>query len=292
MFDINKLNLIEDYPNKQFFKQKVKQGEIHKHWETSQKDIRDQKKVKFLKTHNSLITAFGNDFTKPEYSLGVIYVIRDPRNVITSVKNHNDLDSYDEALKFMQDENKVLEDYPHLKNHAKTNIVNSWRINYRSWLSNKSFRRVTIRYEDMVKNPTQTFEKLVVFVNTLMRFDNKIDQKNLVTYKKASTLIEEKIQKATFVIENPLPLIKMIVKEEVGSFHVVAGSFSIEENSYKRLNELKSLGYNSRKIGVNKYGLFQVAYASFNTRLEADSALLKIRKDDNVAAWILNKELN
>ena len=79
----------------------------------------------------------------------------------------------------MQDENKVLEDYPHLKNYAKTNIVNSWRINYRSWLSNKSFRRVTIRYEDMVKNPAQTFEKLVVFVNTLMRFDNKIDQKKL-----------------------------------------------------------------------------------------------------------------
>ena len=34
--------------NKQFFKEKVKQGEIHKHWENSQKDIRDQKKVKFL----------------------------------------------------------------------------------------------------------------------------------------------------------------------------------------------------------------------------------------------------
>ena len=31
----------------------------------------------------------------------------------------------------------------------------------------------------MVENPTQTFEKLVVFVNTLMRFDNKIDKKKL-----------------------------------------------------------------------------------------------------------------
>ena len=28
IFDINKLNLIEDYPNKQFFKEKVKKGEI------------------------------------------------------------------------------------------------------------------------------------------------------------------------------------------------------------------------------------------------------------------------
>ena len=49
IFDINKLNLIEDYPNKQFFKEKVKQGEIHKHWETSQKDIRDQKKSEVFK---------------------------------------------------------------------------------------------------------------------------------------------------------------------------------------------------------------------------------------------------
>ena len=113
IFDVNKLSLIQDYPNKQFFKETVKKGEIHKHWDSSQKNICDEKKVKFLKTHNSLITAFGNDFTKPEYSLGVIHVIRDPRNIITSLKNHYDFENYERALKFMQDENKILEDYPH-----------------------------------------------------------------------------------------------------------------------------------------------------------------------------------
>ena len=178
-FDINKLNLIQDYPNKQFFEETVKKGEIHKHWDSSQKNICNEKKVKFLKTHNSLITAFGNDFTKPEYSLGVIHVIRDPRNIITSLKNHYDFETYERALKFMQDENKILEDYPHLKNYAKTNIINSWRINYQSWMSNKNFRRLTIRYEDMIENPQQTFEKLVVFINTLMGFKDKIDQKKL-----------------------------------------------------------------------------------------------------------------
>ena len=179
IFDIDKLILIQDYPNKQFFKETVKKGEIHKHWESSQKNICSEKKVKFLKTHNSLITAFGNNFTKPEYSLGVIHVIRDPRNIITSLKNHYDFETYERALKFMQDENKVLEDYPHLKNYAKTNIINSWRINYQSWMSNKNFRRLTIRYEDMIENPQQTFEKLVVFINTLMRFKDKIDPKKL-----------------------------------------------------------------------------------------------------------------
>ena len=179
IFDIDKLILIQDYPNKQFFKETVKKGEIHKHWESSQKNICSEKKVKFLKTHNSLITAFGNKFTKPEYTLGVIHIIRDPRNIITSLKNHYDFETYERALKFMQDKNKVLEDYPHLKNYAKTNIINSWRINYQSWMSNKNFRRLTIRYEDMIENPQQTFEKLVVFINTLMGFKDKIDQKKL-----------------------------------------------------------------------------------------------------------------
>ena len=38
-----------------------------------------------------------------------------PMEVPLVISNHNDLESYEKALKFMQDENKVLEDYPHLK---------------------------------------------------------------------------------------------------------------------------------------------------------------------------------
>ena len=175
VFDIQNLSKIEDYPNKQFFKDIVKDGEIHKHWEESQINICKNKKIKFLKTHNSLIKAFGNDFTQPKFSLGVIYIIRDPRNVITSVKNHNDFKSYDEAFKFMKNENAVLSDYKHLKNYAKTTIINSWRINYQSWLQNNFYRRMTIKYEDMVVNPEQTFRDLIVFVNTICRFNDNFD---------------------------------------------------------------------------------------------------------------------
>ena len=121
---------------------------------------------------------------------------------------------------------------------------------------------------------------------------NKTAQKNIIAYQQADLLIEKEIQKATFVIENPLPLVKMIVKENIGAFHVVAGSFSIEENSFTRVNQLKNKGYKARKIGQNKFGLFQVAYSSFHTRSDADMALEKIRISDNEAAWILNKELN
>ena len=192
IFDINKLNHIQDYPNKQFFKNEVKEGEIHKHWDKSQKAIVNEKKIKFLKTHNSLITAFGNDFTSPKYSLGVIYIIRDPRNVITSVKNHNDFETYDKALEFMQNENTIISDYKYLNNHAKTNIINSWRINYQSWLSNNRYRRMMIKYEDLIENPKQTLRDLIVFVNTICRFNNGIDVKKLENAIQSTTF--EKLQ--------------------------------------------------------------------------------------------------
>jgi len=178
-FDINDLNKIEDYPNKQFFSQVVNEGEIHKHWDESQKKIAKSGKVKFLKTHNSLIKAYGNDFTQPKYSLGVVYIVRDPRNVITSVKNHNDFSTYNEALDLMQNDNAVLKDYKHLNNHAKTTIINSWRINYQSWTQNNFYRRMTIKYEDMLDNPQIVFRDLIVFVNTLCRFNEKVDNLKL-----------------------------------------------------------------------------------------------------------------
>ena len=179
VFDIKNLSRIEDYPNKQFFSQTVKEGEIHNHWEESQKKIVKEGKVKFLKTHNSLIKAFGNDFTQPKYSLGVIYIVRDPRNVITSVKNHNDFSNYDEALKFMQNDNAILNDYKQLKNYAKTTIINSWRINYQSWIQNNFYRRMIIKYEDMITKPDEVFRDLVVFVNTLCRFNEGINSLKL-----------------------------------------------------------------------------------------------------------------
>ena len=177
IFDVQNLNKIQDYPNKQFFRNEVKEGEIHKHWDESQKNLCEKKEIRFLKTHNSLIEAFGNKFTHPKYSLGVIYIVRDPRNIITSIKNHNDFETYDEALKLMQNDNAILTDYKHLKNYAKTTIMNSWRINYQSWLNNNFFRRLTIRYEDMVANPKQTFRDIIIFVNTICRFNDNFDLK-------------------------------------------------------------------------------------------------------------------
>ena len=66
-------------------------------WIKSQEKINEDKKIRFFKTHNIFGQVNNYDFTNKQNSAGCIYIVRDPRNVITSIKNHyemNDEDSF------------------------------------------------------------------------------------------------------------------------------------------------------------------------------------------------------
>lgn len=121
---------------------------------------------------------------------------------------------------------------------------------------------------------------------------NNINTQNQIAQEEANQQLESKIQEATFVIENPLPAVTLNVKKQTGNYHIIAGAFRVEENSDKKLEELKALGYNARKIGQNKYGLHEVVYASYEDRLEALNALREVKRNHNPAAWLLVKELD
>ena len=60
----------------------------------TKKELKEQEKINqssnitFLKTHNAVCKINGNRFTNSENTLGAIYIVRDPRNVITSLAHH------------------------------------------------------------------------------------------------------------------------------------------------------------------------------------------------------------
>ena len=90
--NINKLSYISQYPKKKHFKNILENmsnlKEVSKKWIRSQEIINSDNKIKFLKTHNMLCNIDKNYFTNSQNTLGAIYIVRDPRNVITSLKNH------------------------------------------------------------------------------------------------------------------------------------------------------------------------------------------------------------
>jgi len=121
---------------------------------------------------------------------------------------------------------------------------------------------------------------------------NQIESHNQLAQQEATQEIENKIQEATFIIDNPLPSVTLNVAKQSGNFHIVAGAFRIEESCNKKLKQLHDVGYSARKIGVNKYGLHQVVYSSYDTRSEAQRELYKIKRSHNPDAWLLAQKLN
>ncbi len=120
---------------------------------------------------------------------------------------------------------------------------------------------------------------------------NQIEEYNQLAQEEATQQLDTKIQQATFNL-NPLPAITLNVIKQTGNYHIVAGAFRIEENCDKKISQLKADGFNARKIGINKYGLHQVVYDSYETGKEALKAIRKIRITHNKDAWLLVKKLD
>jgi hypothetical protein len=122
-------------------------------------------------------------------------------------------------------------------------------------------------------------------------YEGKVQEHNFVEAQKAKAQIANEIQEATFVISDPLPVLKISVPKQQGKYHIVAGAFRIESNAHKKLKQLATKGFTARLIGANKYGLHQVVYSSHTDRIEALRELRRIKNSENKDAWLLVKEL-
>lgn len=122
-------------------------------------------------------------------------------------------------------------------------------------------------------------------------YSNQIEKQNLLAQQQAAQELDSKIQEATFVIPNSLPTVTLKVEKQSGNYHVVAGAFRMEENSIKKIEQLREQGYKARSIGVNKYGLHEVVYSSHEDRNEARRILREVRQSNNPDAWLLVRDL-
>lgn len=120
---------------------------------------------------------------------------------------------------------------------------------------------------------------------------NQIEQHNQIAQKVATQKLDAQIQQATFNL-NPLPAITLNVTKQSGNYHVIAGAFRVEDNCEQIISDLKEQGFNARTIGVNKYGLHEVVYGSYETGEEALKVLRDVRVNQNEDAWLLVKDLD
>ena len=146
-----------------------------KFWIRAQKQINLENKLKFFKTHNILGSINNNKFTNTENSVGCIYIVRDPRNVLTSIQNHYELNK-EEALKFMLSEKKFIYDL-HIKNdYSNFQFISSWEKNYQSWINQNIIPTMTVKYEDLVSKTFETFKEIINFIENTTGITQNFDK--------------------------------------------------------------------------------------------------------------------
>ena len=149
-------------------------------WIKAQEKINDDNKLKFFKTHNAFGALNNNHFTNSKNSIGAIYVVRDPRNVITSLKNHYELND-EQALKWMMNEKNFIYDVEKFKvdGYSDFQFISSWNTNFKSWKSQKKIPIKIIKYEDLLNETYMVFKDVVEFINMTTNNKQKIDKEKL-----------------------------------------------------------------------------------------------------------------
>ncbi len=161
---------IAQFPIKEYFNSfkydPSKPGDTTRLLVEAQKKINSDKKIRFFKTHNALVKIGQNDFTNQENTLGGIYIVRDPRNVLDSMSRHFQI-NHDRALNVMQDESSFTYDFKKKNDYSDYQFISSWEKNYQSWKNNKLIPVKFLRYEDLLKETFSIFKEIIDFIDKL-----------------------------------------------------------------------------------------------------------------------------
>ena len=147
-------------------------------WIKAQEKINSDRKVKFFKTHNIFGKINKQPFTNKSNSIACIYIVRDPRNVITSLKNHYEL-SYNEAYDFITNEKKYIYDQHKLNDYSDFQFIGSWKTNFQSWKYQKEIPIKFIKYENLLSETFTTALDIVEFINKILKNKKSVDKKKL-----------------------------------------------------------------------------------------------------------------
>ena len=196
-FDFNLLLNINQFPALRYSDVKsYTYVEAAKNWIIDQKKFFNKEKLFFLKTHNSLQEYFGYRFTKSSETLGAIYIVRDPRNVVSSMCNHYKM-NFNEMYNKMIDENASLSIKNSDGNLSNFSFLGSWSNHYKSWKNNFEFKTLFIKYEDLEEDARNQFWKILTFIEGLTgknepinkkKFENSINSTNFSSLKQKEQL--------------------------------------------------------------------------------------------------------
>ena len=102
---------------------------------------------------------------------------RDPRNVITSLADHYEL-NYEDSFAWMTNHKKYIYDNTSNKDYGNFQFISSWSNNYKSWKIQKELPVKFIKYEDLLEK-TFFITKGIQFINKITKSEQSINKDKL-----------------------------------------------------------------------------------------------------------------
>lgn len=237
---------INQYPLKSHFENLTTDfndiTKFKKYYHKSQDIINLDNKIKLLKTHNALLNVDGDNFSSTKNTLGVIHIVRDPRNVVTSLKHHYSIPDYKKAKEFLFDERKIIIGNFDKKDYPLPTLLASWKTHYLSWKQVK-LNYLLIKYENLLNNPIQEFRKISNYLSKLLtvkisekKIENSIRSNSFNNLKK----MEESNGFGEFITHDNKKFFNLGPKN---NWETLLERKTADEIKDKFKNEMKELGY-------------------------------------------------
>lgn len=170
IFDFKLIKKIKQFPTRDQFQDFTKNfndiNEISKFWLLAQDKINLTEEIKFFKTHNLNCAVNKNSFTNKSHTLGTIYVVRDPRNLVNSIKNHYNKGNDEEAKNFLISK-KILSRVPKDNEADIATLLGSWSDHYNFW-TKKNSNLLLIKYEDLILDTKKELERIIIYLKKFM----------------------------------------------------------------------------------------------------------------------------
>ena len=182
IYDFELIRNIKQFPKSALFERMgidiTNEKEVIKNYIRVQETFNKKNNLQFLKTHSYLFNIDNNPFTDLNNSLGVIYIVRDPRNIVSSWAKFANT-TVEEAAETLINTYRFGGDIYNEDKAEKTLVyMGTWNGNYNSWKSFKhQGRYLLIKYEDLISNRDFAFRKILKFLHTLQGTKFKIDKK-------------------------------------------------------------------------------------------------------------------
>lgn len=115
--------------------------------------------VNFVKTHNARVAPEKIELIPDRYTRSAIYIIRNPLDMVLSYARHYGITQEDAANKICHPDNGNLPTETSVAQYLST-----WEFHVKSWMAYAPWKRLIVRYEDLLDDPETHFGKVLDLV--------------------------------------------------------------------------------------------------------------------------------